>query len=90
MDTQPISMDTDEIFKKRTIEIPNICSNNNIVNVDLGDTMFEKIKKLIESNETIISKYIERIIYTSILSPQTKKDLNIIYGEVKKEFIITK
>ena len=58
------------VFKKKIIRMPCINKLDNLVN---------NIEKILKYDEKIIIKYLERIIFTSILSETTQKQIEDIF-----------
>jgi len=62
------------LFRKKKIRIPSINKLDNLVN---------NIEKILKYDEKIIIKYLERIIFTSILSETTHKQLKDIFKDCR-------
>ena len=53
---------------------------------DLSDIQIN-IKKLLEKNEEVIINYLERFIYTSNISENTKEEILTIFEKIDKDII---
>ena len=60
------------LFRKKKIRLPSI---NKL------DKLLNNIEKILKYEEKIIIKYLERIIFTSILSVTTQKQIEDIFKE---------
>lgn len=54
----------------------------------IDDKLNENILKILEKNEEIIRKYLERGIYTSNLSKEIKEEIENIYSSIRNIFTI--
>lgn len=74
-------------LKKKNVMLPKIPYPETETETEPKTKIIECIDKLLEMDETIISKYIERMIYTSSLSDITKNELQLIYSDIHKKIL---
>jgi hypothetical protein len=80
-------------FKKKSLNIYplNKYKQNHDIELDISPNdiydINDKIKKLLKKDEEIITKYLERIIYTSILPEQIITNINKICNDIDNKII---